>query len=98
MRNDILLDENNNILIVDGDFAIGQSDQQHVKHIVEAFKGEYKFNPLVGFGVIGYLKRDEMIESEFRRDLKIQLENDGYIDSEIDLAEGFSKLKINIKE
>ena len=98
MRNDILLDENNNLLIVDGDFVCGLSDQQHVKHLVEAFKGEYKSTPLVGFGALNYLKRDEKIESEFRRDLKIQLENDGYLDSEIDLSEGFTKLKINIKE
>jgi hypothetical protein len=98
MRDDILLNEQNELLIVDGDLVIGQSDQQHIKHIVEAFKGEYKHDPLVGFGVIGYLKRDEKIESEFRRDLKIQLENDGYLDSEIDLSEGFTKLKINIKE
>lgn len=96
MRNDILLNENNDVLIVDGDFVIGHSDQQHVKHIVEAFKGEYKSNPLVGFGVVGFLKRDDKIESEFKRDLKIQLENDGYVDSEIDLSEGFQSLKINI--
>ncbi|WP_187477852.1 oxidase [Amniculibacterium sp. G2-70] len=96
MRKDILLNEQNEILIVDGDFVIGQSDQQHVKHIVEAFKGEYKSNPLVGFGVINYLKRDEMIESEFKRDLKIQLTSDGYQDPIIDLTGGFEQLKINI--
>ena len=96
MKKDILVDENNKILIVGGDFVTGQSDQQHVKHIIEAFKGEYKSNPLVGFSVLGYLKRDDKIESEFRRDLKIQLENDGYIDAEIDLSEGFERLKINI--
>lgn len=96
MRNDILLDENNNLLIVDGDFVCGQSDQQHVKHIVEAFKGEYKSTPLVGFGALNYLKRDEKIESEFRRDLKIQLENDGYTDAKIDIAKGFKNLQIEI--
>lgn len=96
MRNDILVDENNEIIIVNGDFALGESDHQHVKHIVEAFKGEYKANPLVGFGVISYLKRDEKIESEFRRDLKIQLENDGYADAKIDLTTGFKNLKIEI--
>lgn len=96
MRYDIQIDDQNDILIVGGDFTIGQSDQQHVKHIVEAFKGEYKSSPQVGFGVINYLKRDDKIESEFRRDLKIQLENDGYVDAEIDLSEGFEKLKINI--
>lgn len=96
MRNDILLDENNNLLIVDGDFVCGLSDQQHVKHIVEAFKGEYKSTPLVGFGALNYLKRDEKIESEFRRDLKIQLENDGYTDAKIDIAKGFNNLQIEI--
>ncbi len=96
MRQDILLDEQNKILIADGDFVIGQSDQQHVKHIVEAFKGEFKASPVVGFGILNYLKRDEKIESEFRRDLKIQLENDGYTDPNIDLSEGFGKLKIEI--
>lgn len=96
MRRDILLDENNEVLIADGDFVTGQSDQQHVKHIVMAFKGEYKAHPLVGFGALSYLKRDDKIESEFRRDLKIQLDNDGYNDPDIDLSEGFQKLKINI--
>lgn len=96
MRNDILLDENNNLLIIDGDFVCGLSDQQHVKHIVEAFKGEYKSTPLVGFGALNYLKRDEKIESEFRRDLKIQLENDGYTDAKIDIAKGFNNLQIEI--
>lgn len=96
MRNDILLDENNKLLIVDGDFVCGLSDQQHVKHIVEAFKGEYKSTPLVGFGALNYLKRDEKIESEFRRDLKIQLENDGYTDAKIDIAKGFNNLQIEI--
>lgn len=96
MRNDILLNDSNELITIGGDFAIGQSDQQHVKHIIEAFKGEYKANPLVGFGVISYLKRDNKIESEFRRDLKIQLENDGYNDANIDLSEGFAKLKIDL--
>lgn len=96
MRNDILLDENNNLLIVDGDFVCGLSDQQHVKHLVEAFKGEYKSTPLVGFGALNYLKRDEKIESEFRRDLKIQLENDGYTNAKIDIAKGFNNLQIEI--
>lgn len=96
MSNDILLNEQNEVLIVDGDFVTGQSDQQHVKHIVEAFKGEYKSTPLVGFGALNWLKRDDKIESEFRRDLKIQLENDGYTDATIDISKGFGNLQIEI--
>ena len=96
MRNDILTDENNDIIIVDGDFAIGQSDQQHVSNIIDAFKGEFKMFPLLGFGIVNFFKRDNKIESEFKRDLKIQLENDGYVDPLIDVSEGFSNLKIEV--
>ncbi|MEI7487044.1 MAG: hypothetical protein WCJ72_06470 [Chryseobacterium sp.] len=63
MRKDIVVDNNNEIIITDGDFSIGQSHQQHVQHIVDAFEGEYKASPLIGFGVEKYLKQDEIIES-----------------------------------
>ncbi len=96
MRQDILVDDNNDLQVADGDFVTGQSDQQHVQHIVEAQKGEYKNDPLVGFGIINYLKRDEKILSEFKRDLKIQLENDDYKNPEIDISEGFQNLEINV--
>ncbi len=96
MRQDILTNDTHELEVVNGDFIIGQSDQQHVQHIIEAQKGEYKNSPLVGFGIINFVKRDEKIASEFKRDLKIQLENDGYTNPSINLNDGFAKLKIEI--
>ena len=42
MRQDILLDSNNDLQLYNGDFVIDNSDQQHVEHIVHAQKGEYR--------------------------------------------------------
>ncbi|AQY22970.1 hypothetical protein [Riemerella anatipestifer] len=95
MRKDILLDEDGDLNFHNGDFDIGQSDQQHIEHIIAAQKGEYKNFPFVGFGVINYLKGDTS-KSDFKRDLKIQIENDGYSNPKIDLSEGFEKLNIEV--
>lgn len=96
MRKDILLDETGDLKFHNGDLDFGQSDQQHIEHILEAQKGEYKEFPLVGFGIINYLKQSNRIQSDFKRDLKIQLEYDGYQNSTIDLSAGFENLKIEV--
>lgn len=96
MRQDILLDNTGDLDFHNGDFDIGQSDQQHIEHILEAQKGEYKASPLVGFGIVNYLKKSTRIKSDFKRDLKIQLEYDNYQNPNIDLSEGFENLKIEV--
>lgn len=95
MRQDILKDDNNELLIINGDFVIGPSDQQHVADIFIAQPGEYKFNPTLGFGASSYLKRN-ITEAEFRRDLKLALSLDGYNDADINLTEGIPKVNITI--
>lgn len=96
MRKDILLDEAGDLKFHNGDFDFEQSDLQHIEHLLEAQKGEYKEFPLLGFGIINYLKQSNRIQSDFKRDLKIQLEYDGYQNSTIDLSSGFENLKIEI--
>ncbi|MEQ3500594.1 oxidase [Tenacibaculum sp. SSH1-16] len=93
---DILLDENGDLLIVDGDLVIGDAKQQSVETLILANKGEFKEFPLVGFGAINYVKSD-VSEVEFKRDLKVQLEYIGFKNPEIDLSEGFENLKIKIQ-
>ncbi|RWW91867.1 hypothetical protein [Flavobacterium cerinum] len=83
MNLDILLDDDFNPLIQNGDFVIGQSDQQHVNCIFLAHPGEYKQFPLVGFGASRYLKSTTASKEKFIRDLTIQLELDGYVNPEI---------------
>ncbi|AXG70428.1 hypothetical protein KORDIASMS9_02668 [Kordia sp. SMS9] len=95
-RVDFLLDETGDLAIVNGDFVIGPSDQQHVSMIVKAHQGEFKEHPLTGFGISRYLKKTNAFKPEFLRDLKVQLGYDGYQNAEINLEEGIEKLTIKV--
>lgn len=94
-RKDILVSQQNEIIIENGDFVIGASDTQHVDHIVTATKGEYKMTPQLGFGVIEYIK-SQTSKSRFKRDLREQLKYDQYLNPSIDLSNGFKQLEIKI--
>ncbi len=94
-RKDILVDSNNDLLIENGDFVIDSSDIQHVDHIITAQKGEYKETPQLGFGVINYLKSNTT-KTKFKRNLRVQLNFDGYQNPKIDLKNGFKDLKIEV--
>jgi len=75
---DILVDVNNDndLIIQGGDFKIGESDQQHIAHIILAQPGEYKQWPLIGFGIRNYV--NGIIDASAKRKLKLQLKSDGY--------------------
>ncbi|MBK9458318.1 MAG: hypothetical protein IPN94_02490 [Sphingobacteriales bacterium] len=47
---DILVDASSDIYFTDGDFAFGDSDEQHISHIVIAQKA-LPPTPLVGVGI-----------------------------------------------
>lgn len=83
------------LVIKNGDFFVAWSDMQHVEDIVISTAGDFKSTPMIGFGAVLQLKKNPS-ESAFKRDLKIQLEYDGYTNPEIDLSGGYEKLKINI--
>jgi hypothetical protein len=95
MRTDFLRDENGSLAFANGDFATGQSDQQHVEDIFDLQAGELKEFPMAGFGAINYIKRT-ITAAAFKRDLKIQLNYDGYNDATIDTSNGLENLKIEI--
>ena len=61
---DILIDED--LEFEDGDFAIGISDKKHIKHILKAFKGEFKEFPELGVGI------DQMINDDNYMDILIE--------------------------
>lgn len=96
MRNDILRDEDTGKLQCEnGDFVTGQSDQQHVIDMLDFQQGELKEFPLAGFGAINYIKKT-ITEDEFKRDLKLQLNYDGYTNPTIDTSSGIENLRIEI--
>lgn len=74
---DILLDENNDMAIVDGDFVIGRSDEQNQHLIIASNKGEWKAHPEVGVGIQNMLNSDEY--TEILIEIKKQLQYDGML-------------------
>lgn len=49
--NDVLLDQDNDLRIENGDLVIGDGTLQHQNHIILAEKGEYKESPEIGVGI-----------------------------------------------
>lgn len=56
---ELLLDENGDLAIQNGDFTTGFSDNQHQEHILIATKGEYKEFPELGVGIVQMLSDDD---------------------------------------
>lgn len=86
---DISLDNNNDILIKEGDFVIDYSDEVHVENILKAAKSSWKQYPLLGVHLI---MKTQMPTSEIRlvalkKEIKIQLEYDGYQVNKISVAD-----------
>lgn len=61
--------------IKNGDFVIGESDNQHVKDILLASKGEFKLFPELGVGIDQMLATEDAME--FLIEAKKNLEYDG---------------------
>ncbi|CAI9429696.1 DUF4313 domain-containing protein [Candidatus Ornithobacterium hominis] len=94
-RRDIQVDALGELIFRNGDFLIEESDMQHVEHIVIAQPGEYKQHPTLGFGVQNYLKTNTK-PVRFKRDLRIQLNYDGYQSPNIDFEPDYKNLKIEV--
>ena len=56
MAKDILLNDQNDIQILNGDFDIGESEMQEVALILQSTQGEWKNAPILGPNLFKYLK------------------------------------------
>ena len=71
---DIAMDGHNTFKVVNGDFAIAESTEEHGYQLVQNDKCDFKDNPTVCVGAINYLDDDgynallDAIAIEFRRD------------------------------
>ena len=88
---DILLDEDFDLLIKDGDLVIGDSDEQHKNLLLLCSKGDFKENPDVGVGIESYLESED--PAALIREIKQQYSADGMRVNEIKIELG--KLKID---
>lgn len=75
MAQDILLTEDKDLSIINGDLHIGYSDMQHISDLLIANPGNYRQWPIIGVGIMKQLNgiNDKTIE----RDIKVALEADG---------------------
>ena len=76
MRHDILLKEDGGFIIRNGDFVIGESDEQHVQLILETNPNDWKENPITGAALVKSLGGN--ITGFAKRNVQVQLEADGY--------------------
>lgn len=76
VRVDIALN-NNELLVINGDFAYAESDTQHVIDTMNALPGWWKENPIDGVGIILYSKASSSL-SQLNRNVQVQLISDGY--------------------
>ena len=83
---DILIDENNDLQLLAGDFEVGHSDNQQQKAILTTEKGEWKEHPEVGVGIAQMLADD--LYTEVLIEIKKQLEYDGMQINDVALQKG----------
>lgn len=76
-RIDFGLDDNNDLLIVNGDFSIVASDQQHIADTINAYAGWWKEYPTDGVGIQMFANSSGGGQ-QLARKIKIELEKDGY--------------------
>ena len=94
MRQDIILDENNDLTIVDGDWLVGSSDIQNVELIFISTPGMWKNNPLIGCNIYGDINGNftNVIQSYIQN----QLSSDGYSNVKFNFNNSTSKIDIQI--
>ena len=72
---DYLLDGNNDLLVENGDFVMGDSTLQNQNLLLWGAPGAYKQYPTVGVGVFNYLKDDNT--DDMLRAIRQQFTQDG---------------------
>ena len=94
MAKDILCDDAGELVVVHGDLVIGDSDSQHLAHLLTAVAGEYKEDPILGVGVSKYLKSANT--GSLGQSISTQLEYDNWQVDSIE-AQDLSSIYINAK-
>lgn len=82
---DILIDEENDLRLLAGDFEVWYSNNQQQKAILTTEKGEWKEHPEVGVGIAQMLADD--LYTEVLIEIKKQLEYDGMQINDVALQE-----------
>jgi hypothetical protein len=79
---DIILDDDNDLIVKNGDFLVRESDEQHIVLIINTFVGDWKLFPFCGVGIIRYISSSGQ-QQTLRRSIEVQLQADGYDKPEV---------------
>lgn len=74
---DLIIDPTGDLVFINGDIKVDESDTQHVDHIVVADKGQFRQFPLIGVGILRMINGSPN-RQELKQQIKLQLESDGY--------------------
>lgn len=94
---DIILDDDGDLLIQNGDFVVGESDMQHLQLIVSLANGSLKQFPLQGVGIMSYSGSSGQAAT-LRNSIKIKAEADGYANITVNLqqdSDGFFQYNVD---
>lgn len=82
---DLQVDDAGDILLVNGDYVMDESDMQHIEDILDGYPGEYRNAPLLGV----YLQRavNGLMDGSIRRDININLQSDNYSVKKIEITD-----------
>lgn len=97
---DFIDDEDNDMLIKDGDLATGPSSDQHIEDILLSPEGDWKSDPLIGVGLMNYKNSPDSIAARrgLRKRIETQLLLDGFDINTLEVK-GFDDITIDaIKE
>ena len=72
MSKDILLDDNNDLKIINGDFDFGDSEMQEVGQILQSTQCEWKMTPTLGPNMYRFIK-SKASKSEIESTVAIHL-------------------------
>lgn len=88
MPKDVLLDDDFDLMIVDGDFVVNESTAQHQKILIFSEKGEFKEVPMRGIGARRYL--EDHAPDNFAREMRTEFTTDGMKVNKIQIAADLS--------
>jgi len=94
--NDVLLDNDLDLAIINGDFVVDDAEEQHQQLILIASPGSFRESPLTGVNIVSYIKTGfTMAQIDgLKQKIRLQLAYDGYIRS-IAQINSFEDIQIN---
>lgn len=83
------------LVIRGGDFLVQDSDAQHIQHILQADRGQWRQWPLVGAGLMRALNSPSRVQ-ELKQLIKLQLKADNMLTQRLKIVHG-EQLGIEVK-